>query len=99
MEGFELLKSSSKFLTWGEIKEILDNATPEQLKSKALIWNINNEAAEIQGGTIDSFYQASEDHINPSGDGVEPISFYTSNDEDVSDEPIVIKKGDFLAIF
>lgn len=99
MEGFNLLKSSPDFLTWGDIKELLDKATPEQLESRALIWNVNNEAAEIQGGVIDGFYQADEDHINPSGDGIEPVSAYLNNDDDITGEPIVIKKGDFLAIF
>lgn len=99
MDGFTKLKDSKTHLTWGEIKELLDKATPEQLNSRALLWHIDNDLAEIQGGVIDGFYEASEDHINPSGDGVEPVSYYTSNDEDVSDETIIIKKGDFLAIF
>lgn len=93
IDGFKLLKES-KELTWGEIKEILDKATPDQLQSKALIWN------KEQGGILSEFYEATENHINPSGEGVEPVSIYKDDEDlDVSEEPIVIQKGDFLAVY
>jgi hypothetical protein len=94
MEGFKILKESPDYLTWGDIKEILDKANPEQLKSKALIWN------DEEGGILSGFYEATENHINPSGEAVEPISVDTDDENiDVSDEPIVIEKGDFLATY
>lgn len=96
MDGIKTLKSSSDGLTWGEIKEFLNGATPEQLSCKALIWHIDNEECEIKGYKIHELQLAEEDHINPSGDGCEPVSMY--EDQDVSDEPIIIKKGTLIGI-
>ncbi|WP_353164808.1 hypothetical protein [Empedobacter brevis] len=91
MEGLKLIKSTEIGLTWKEVKDLLNSYNDEQLESKAVLHQIDNEECEIHAYYINDFYETEEDFINPSGEGVEPISHYEN--EDVSDEKIIFKKG------
>lgn len=96
MEKFKTLKSNEKGLTWKEVKEILNSKNEEDLETKALFWKIDNDNCKITGHSIEEILEAEEDHINPSGEGIEPISHYEG--EDVSDEPVIYKKGSLLGL-
>lgn len=57
-------------MTYAELKAELDKLTPEQLAMEVQ-WS-----GDMRGGAVTSLWIAEEDHINPSGDGAEPISLY-----------------------
>ncbi|MGH1520561.1 hypothetical protein [Chryseobacterium sp. JK1] len=96
MEKFKTLKSNEKGLTWKEVKEILNSKNEEDLNVRAFFWKIDDENAEISGYSIQEVLEAEEDHINPSGEGIEPVSTYEG--EDISGEPVIYKKGALLGL-
>lgn len=61
--------------TLADLKTQLEKLTPEQLQ-QPVRWS-----GEMRGGTIDTVWVLSEDHINPSGDGLEPVSAYDDDDD------------------
>lgn len=87
--GFE------KNLMWSDIKDFVNSLSEEQLQQELIVWG------DEKGGGIFSIAIAQDDLINPSGDGVEPVSFY-ANSEDADDretaenESIVISKGSII---
>lgn len=84
-----------KNILWSDIKEFVNSLTEEQLSQEVIFWGDEN------GGGIYSIAITQDDLINPSGDGVEPLSFYmnSENSDDIEtakEEPIVIKKGTII---
>ena len=70
----------------------LQRMTPEELKQDVAV------IAERGGGFVESVWTADEDQINPSGEGIEPVSTYEDEDEDVSHESVVVPKGRVLLV-
>ena len=95
MEGFELIASSAEGLTWKELRDILNNTPEEHLKSKTLIWTVNNEEGIITGSSIGEVYKSKEDMVNFSGEGLECKSSY-EDELDIDESDIVITKGTLM---
>jgi len=70
-----------------ELKNILDTLNTDQLEGSIFV------STEVGAIEIDSIYIPEEDMINPSGDGMEPISAYASEPEILKTESVVLKKG------
>lgn len=70
--------------TYRDLKEIINSLTSEQL-DKEVIW-----AGDGRGGKIDSVWIADEDQINPSGDGMEPISAYFDDPDFIWEDELVV---------
>lgn len=88
---FDLLME--KAITYRKLKEILDSLDESQLDTPVR-WGGDNTS-----GVISDTWIVEEDQINPSGDGWEPVSVYDNDPEfDMSDEPIVCKKGTVILI-
>lgn len=65
---------------------------PEQQAQKAHFMG-----ADRPGGDVGGLWIAEEDHINPTGEGDEPISAYANDTEFViAEEPVTIKAGTVL---
>lgn len=82
-------------MTNRELKEFLGTLTEEQLDQAVLL------QSEWKGYDVIMPEIMEEDYINPSGEGAEPISLYPTDPEDpdycdITDEPIVIKKGSVM---
>ena len=72
-----------------ELLEELKKLTSEQLQQTARVAGEDVPMFEIGGTWIPD-----EDHIDPSGDGIEPISSYAGDpDFNVSEEPVCVSKG------
>ena len=79
-------------MTYGELYNQLGKLSVEQLQQE-----VRTLGSERRGAKIDKLWIAEEDYINPSGDGIEPISAYTDDEEnDVTGEPVVISAGTIL---
>lgn len=78
---------SNKKLTWYELKKFCNNLDGKQLGKDVLIWG------EEKGFTASGTFLVPEDFINPSGDGLEPVSFYKDEPEILLEEKVVIEKG------
>lgn len=74
-------------LTYADLKHHIDSLTPEQLRMH-VFWYGERGGGEVYGLDI-----MSEDMINPSGDGMEPVSLYTDDPELLQTEKVVAKKG------
>lgn len=74
MEGMQ------KIQTLGELKTALDALSVEQLM-QPVRW-----CGEERGGKIDTMWVLTEDHVNPSGDGLEPVSTYKDEPEAIEAE-------------
>lgn len=96
MEKFKELKHKEQGLTWLELRDLLNTKSEEDLNGLAIVNYIDDVECEVVGFAIDTIMEAEEDHINPSGEGMEPISYY--EDEDVSDEIVVLKKGSLIGL-
>ena len=83
-----------KHIKYRDLLESLKSFTEEQLDQLANVAPVEQPLVPVGGIWI-----VEEDHINPSGDGAEPVSSY-KNDPDFesnyADEPIVLKKGTVL---
>jgi len=87
-------KMDKEKFTYRQLKDILNALTDEQLDESIYC------ASEIGGGIVNEVWIVEEDQINPSGEGMEPISHYMDEngnnlDEyfDANKESIVCKKG------
>jgi hypothetical protein len=82
-------------ILFAELKARLDQMTPEQL-AMPVYW-----VGEDRGAPIVGLEMLNEDHINPSGDGMEPLSAY-ADDEDFeaikAEQPVVARKGQLLLL-
>ena len=74
-------------ITYGELKEFLAALTEDQLAQEVKILG-ESDCWRISGVEI-----LTEDHINPSGDGMEPISAYKDAEYDDYDKEVVAPKG------
>jgi hypothetical protein len=74
----------------GQLRTLLNALIQEELKQPIRFWG------EDTSGTITSLEILSENYINPSGEGCEPVSAY-KDEEDYEDlyatEPVVFPKG------
>lgn len=79
--------------TYRTLRDTIATLTDEQLDME-VIW-----AGDGRGGKLSGIWVVEEDQINPSGDGMEPVSAYDDDsDFDASDEPIVCEKGTVILI-
>ena len=81
-----------KTITWRQLKNFCNKLNDTQLKKK-VSW-----CGEERGGKVVSVNKFREDMINPSGEGIEPVSIYkeeTNPDYQIEweDEPVVFAKG------
>ena len=74
-----------------ELINLLKELTPEQQEQPARV------ASEKFSGILGNLWIADEDMVNPSGDGVEPISVYEDADdfEEIKQE-VVLPKGSIV---
>lgn len=78
-------------ITYEDLRNFLNQLTPEQLKQKVAIWGENKYH------TVYGIEELTDDFINPSGDGCEPVSVYEDDEQfDATSEPIVHEKGTIL---
>jgi len=85
-------QGDERSILWSDIKEFVNSLTDEKLQQEVIVWG------EEKGGGITSIVITEDDLINPSGEGVEPISVYSNseNEEDrkiAEEETIVMTKG------
>lgn len=81
-------------MTYQELYEELRKLTPEQRQQEARICGIDRP-----GMKIGEIWIVEEDQVNPSGDGMEPVSVYKDDpDFNINDEPIVCKAGVILLL-
>lgn len=110
MEGFIVLKTDETdapdaTLTWRQVKEVLDKLPDERLDDNVLIWKMPEDEGFEQGadgiasGWAKEVWLATEDMINPSGDGVEPISLYEDEPDLLESEDVVLKNGAIVLIY
>lgn len=79
---------SDRPITFGELLEQLKGLNDEQLTMPVMVLR------DGPGVNVHQFVAFDEDQINPSGDGIEDASSYDNDpDFDMTDEPIVFKKG------
>ena len=78
------MATSTQAMTWRQLKEQVAALTEAQLDMKVM-W-----AGEEIGGFVVKVEVLTEDHINPSGEALEPRSFYGS---EADDEPVVAPEG------
>ncbi len=88
-------KGNEKTMLWKDIKEFCDTLTAEQLEQDVLIWG------DEKGGGAFAISILQDDMINPSGEGIEPKSFYAESEDEVDrataeEEIIVIHKGKII---
>jgi len=74
-----------KSMTCGELKQFLSTLTEDQLAQEVKVSG-EKDCWWISGTDI-----LTEDHINPSGEGMEPLSDYADDDE--CDKTIVATAG------
>lgn len=82
-----------EFKTLGQLKNFINSLNEDELKQPVRFWG------EETGGIITSANILSEDYINPSGEGCEPVSIYKEEpdfEELYQDEPVVITKGSII---
>lgn len=82
-------------MTYRELIEKLKKVPDHQLEEEVVL--IREDKSAI---TVD-VWEVLEDHVNPSGEGLVPISIYQSDDEEAEDyidpdEPVIVKKGCLL---
>lgn len=81
-------------MTYLELEAKLRTLTPEQKAQKVAF-----SGFERRGGDIESLWIAEEDHINPTGEGDEPISVYADDPDFIaSEERITVRKGEVLLL-
>lgn len=75
--------------TYQDLKNLIDTLSPEQLLKEVICCG-----EETMGGRVEKLWIVEEDHINPSGEYMEPISSYKDDpDIDLEMEAIVCAKG------
>lgn len=75
--------------TWADLKEFANSLTAEQLAQPVKIYG------EGYSKTAEFAEIFSEDMINPTGDGCEPVSCY-SDDPEYANEPVIYKAGTIM---
>ena len=79
----------TKALTWAQVKDYAMQLSDDQMESPVILWQ------DEFSGIVLSINEASEDLIDPSGDGVELASEYADqySPEELAQEEVVYKKG------
>lgn len=81
-------------ITYKELMEILRKLTPEQKQQKVRV------GLESTSGFITDLWVAKEPYVNPTGEGIEPISGYNNKDypkdEWMEESDVVVAKGTLL---
>lgn len=80
-------------MNYKELKDKLNQLTPEQLQMDVLFWGEN------VSGEITNLLILEDDYINPSGEGCEPLAGYKNSDEYEFSElenEIIYKKGSVI---
>ena len=77
-------------MTYQELRDALLLLTKEQLKQPVAFLGEDSPGAPLR-----HIWIVEEDQINPSGEGMEPISVY-KDDPDYADEPVVCKAGTII---
>lgn len=75
-------------MTYRELKRKLSEFTEEQLDQSVVAG-----APDCRSIFINSVWIVEEDQINPSGDGMEPVSEYADEPDILATEPVVCKAG------
>jgi len=75
---------------WSDLKEFVQSLSEAELQQPVITWG------ESYSKRVHSISIMTEDMINPSGDGCEPLSAYTDDSDytDMVDEPVIVKKGE-----
>lgn len=75
-------------MTYRDLKNILSTLNEEQLSTQIFY------SGDSTAGKISEVWITEEDQINPTGEGLEPVSFYSDDkDFDLESEFVVFKKG------
>jgi len=87
-------RNNEKPLTLRQLKDLLNTLDDNILDQDAWVWN------EKGSNGLYQIIQLTEDMINPSGEGVEPVSIYTDDmktdkekEEFLKEEEVIFKKG------
>lgn len=83
---------SEKRFTWYDLRRFCNELTGGQLGKDVVVWG------DEKGFKIKGVQTLEDDFINPSGEGVEPISAYKDEPDILLDENIVYEKGDPILI-
>lgn len=76
--------------TWYDLKKFCNSLKPEQLGHEVKAWG------EYKAFTLKGVEELEDDMFDPSGEGMEPVSFYKDSEEweQVKDEPTLAVKGE-----
>ena len=102
MEGFEIRVNEPDGMTWRQLQEVVNGLSQERIGDAVKMWKMPEDGGYEQADDeIDCFIPtmamiATEDHVNPSGDGSAPVSLYP--DEEFTEADIVIKKGALVIV-
>lgn len=81
-------------LNWEDIYQEISKLTPEQRQMPVYVWG------EEWGGRIRrivKLLEITQDMINPSGDGLEPVyAYFDDKDFDIEEEDVVVAKGNLV---
>lgn len=77
-------------VTYNDIAFILPSISVNQLNQPVIFWG------DGTGGKFKKMFVLGEDHINPSGEGNEPISAYKDDPETLDGEPVTLPKGTII---
>lgn len=77
-------------ITYNDIAFLLPSMSKDQLNQPIIFWG------DGIGGKFNKVFVLGEDHINPSGDGNEPISTYKDEPETIEGEPVTLRKGTII---
>lgn len=79
--------------TYRALRDKLNNASDEQLDQTALLWYPDG------GAKIESIDELEDDYVNPSDEGLCPVSDVDLNEYPEDDQPdmtVVLKKGTLI---
>lgn len=79
--------STKRKITWYELKRFCNELGGDQLGKDVLIYQNQKNFSLID------FEVLEDDFINPSGEGLEPVSFYKDEPEILEQEPVILEKG------
>ena len=83
--------TNEKKFTWYDLKKFCDSLSGKQLGYEVKAWG------ETKAFTLKGVEQLEDDMFDPSGEGMEPVSYYKQDSEQweqVKDEPTLAYKGE-----
>lgn len=82
------MSAGKKPYYWKDLKDFCNTLTEDQLNYQ-VSW-----IGEYRGGNVANVESFAEDMIDPSGEGIEPVSVYEGDkDFDIEQETVVFEKG------